>query len=1034
MTTQPTPIEELPEPEYFPAHQHQDEERVSHLDDTQHPDHADAGGAPLSPLTSRSQMREMANRMDDDLALREVEREASHNASVKELARSSTNLSAKKSVDEFEAATNPLHNQVGGYNPPENPTTSVARIVVRLHNSSSLVRYLTYIVPVVLILLIPLLVGALAYPNADVGGVYLMWFCVWLEIFWLTLWAGRLVSRCLPHAFTLLSSLFTNNVKKYRDLGRQLEMPFAIFLWWLGVEISFLPTMNNHHVNGSKSSYHWEIVVNKIIVSFFVGVILNLVEKIIIQLIAISFHLRTYSDRIEINKFQIGSLTKLYMFSKEKIGQSDQEFDEQKTTNGFSARNPLQYADRATRMARGALTKVGNVAAGIAGDFTGRRIKTSEAHTVVLTLLNSVSGSQILARRLYRTFVREGFETVFPGDLKSAFDDGDEAEAAFAMFDRDMNGDISMEELETACVEVGRERKAITASLKDLDSVVSKLDNCFMFLVLVITVLVFISLISASTAGVLTSAGSTILALSWLFSASAQELLQSVIFVFVKHPFDVGDRITVYSTTSATGEDYFVKAISLLYTEFKKMEGHVVQAPNSYLNNLFILNQRRSGGLAEAVPIIIKFGTTLEQIEYLRLRLLEFVRSEKREYQSNILTEMRSVNENFSITLNVLFFYKSSWQNEALRLQRRNKFICHLMLALQNADIQGPKSNMPGDNPDSPYYITYQGHPPSYSAVANQDNESETRDVLGSLHGDSPRVAPVNSHHGTTGFSPHRQPSILRNRSVSSRRPRADSVGPSRHVDFSLGMSSLQQDDIVPDVLEDRGPGRLARIIRSVNNEESQREERDKQMERKMERSTSRAAKSGGRSSHDEPDLARVASRGSNTSASRPSIASSLRPRFLSRRLGHDSPHSGAFSAANGDEDLEQGRFDINEPKTTVSNSNLRRAATSYPHQSPPQHLPVPHIPPPSSNHHSSPLSRSVEPRPGSQGGQSDDGESVRSTNRPRSITVGAVEKRGDQAGSTGVPSPQMHSPSAGPSTLRQVQSLENLELKSLGR
>jgi hypothetical protein len=34
------------------------------------------------------------------------------------------------------------------------------------------------------------------------------------------------------------------------------------------------------------------------------------------------------------------------------------------------------------------------------------------------------------------TFVRDGFETVFGGDLKAAFDDGEEAEAAFAMFDQ----------------------------------------------------------------------------------------------------------------------------------------------------------------------------------------------------------------------------------------------------------------------------------------------------------------------------------------------------------------------------------------------------------------------------------------------------------------------------------------------------------------------------------------------------------------------------------------------------------------------
>ena len=77
-------------------------------------------------------------------------------------------------------------------------------------------------------------------------------------------------------------------------------------------------------------------------------------------------------------------------------------------------------------------------------------------------------------------------------------------------FDRDLNGDISMSELEAVCVEIGRERKSITASLKDLDSVVSKLDAILLFFVLVITLLVLISLISTSAAGVLTSAGSAV--------------------------------------------------------------------------------------------------------------------------------------------------------------------------------------------------------------------------------------------------------------------------------------------------------------------------------------------------------------------------------------------------------------------------------------------------------------------------------------------------------------------------------------------
>jgi hypothetical protein len=143
----------------------------------------------------------------------------------------------------------------------------------------------------------------------------------------------------------LISSLFTNNDKKWRDLGKALEVPATLFFWWLAIEISFLPTMKNHHLNGNKGTRDWENTVNKIIVSIFVGACLNFFEKVIIQLIAISFHLRTYADRIEINKFQISSLVKLYVFSKDKIAMDDSEFEPTTATGASSgARTPMVYA------------------------------------------------------------------------------------------------------------------------------------------------------------------------------------------------------------------------------------------------------------------------------------------------------------------------------------------------------------------------------------------------------------------------------------------------------------------------------------------------------------------------------------------------------------------------------------------------------------------------------------------------------------------------------------------------------------------
>lgn len=747
---------------------------------------------------------------------------------------------APEPLDEFDTATNPIHERTAVYKPPEHPSTKVARFFKAVHQSSFLVRYFTYIAPVAFLLSIPIFIGAFLPrgQNASVGGVELLWFGVWLEIIWLTLWAGRVAARLIPYPLGLVSSLFTNNAKKWRDLGKALEIPATIFFWWLGIEVSFLPTMRNHMVRGADPHPEWQNVLNKIIVSIFVGAILNFVEKIIIQLIAISFHLRTYADRIEINKFQIGSLIKLYIFSKTKIAMEDAEFAEKPSGSQSGTRTPAMYAAQAQHAVTKAFAKVGDVAGQVAGDFTGKKIaKSDHPSQVVLTLLNTTSGSQVLARRLYRTFVRESCDFVSFDDLKAAFESEEEADAAFGMFDKDMNGDISMEELEAVCVEIGRERKSITNSLKDLDSVVSRLDDVLFFIVLVITVLVFISLISTAAAGVLTSAGSLVLGLSWLFSTTAQEFLQSCVFVFIKHPFDVGDRVAIYGNTGSSlkGDDYFVKKISLLYTEFKKMEGHVVQAPNSYLNNLFILNQRRSGSLAEAVPIVIKFGTTIEQIEALRNSLMEFVKTEKREYGANILTELREVDEVYSLTLNVVFFYKSNWQNELLRLQRRNKFICALMVSMQELGLEGPRRNQAGWSQDGPFYMQ---SPAGGSAYANEQHPNHHDGAAEGHSMQNITSAPI--HETPTTAPTLNHPSILRRRPSTGQlgRPRGESLSAmARRVDFSLGMKDVSSGEQLSDVYEDSERPRYEEVIREAN-----RIEEERRMSSSRDRSTTRTS------------------------------------------------------------------------------------------------------------------------------------------------------------------------------------------------
>lgn len=246
------------------------------------------------------------------------------------------------------------------------------------------------------------------------------------------------------------------------------------------------------------------------------------------------------------------------------------------------------------------------------------------------------------------------------------------------------------------------------------------------------------------------------------------------------------------------------------------MEGHVVQAPNSYLNELFILNVRRSGGLAEAVPMTFKYGTTLDQIETLRSKLLEFVKAEKREYQANILTELREVSEAHAITLNIIFFFKSNWQNELLRLQRRNKFICALMISMQELGIEGPRMRFPGQKESFPVYTQSM---PFNASHSGHGGTPDFPDGKPKAHDDSP----LDRTHGST------------------RRPRGESLAAmGRRVDFSLGMSSIAAGDLVGDVHDDRDADTKAKIPINVSSPSPSRKSHQSR-----DRSGSRARSSG---------------------------------------------------------------------------------------------------------------------------------------------------------------------------------------------
>jgi len=147
----------------------------------------------MSPAAQREQSR----RLDDDLEMLRVERvisiadrEAASIGRSRSMNRSRSRT-AGEPIDDFDVDTTPIHEKTKVYQPPANPSTKFAKFFKKVHNSSWLVRYFVYISPLAILLLIPVLLGLLVFKRTTVGGVELFWFGIWLEIVWLTLWAGR---------------------------------------------------------------------------------------------------------------------------------------------------------------------------------------------------------------------------------------------------------------------------------------------------------------------------------------------------------------------------------------------------------------------------------------------------------------------------------------------------------------------------------------------------------------------------------------------------------------------------------------------------------------------------------------------------------------------------------------------------------------------------------------------------------------------------------------------------------------------------
>lgn len=615
--------------------------------------------------------------------------------------------------------------------------TWAGKIYSKIYNFSVITRYLLYVVPIAVLIAVPLALGATIFPDARIVNMTMFHFSLWLMITWCSLWLSKLVAQFIPFLFQFLCGVVSPGTRKYSAILTNLEIPLSLVGWAVAALVSWVILSNG--------GGPWTARMQNILWACLASTVVLLAEKTLVQLIQISYHRKSFDDKIRQSKYDIYLITLLYDASRALFPVYCKEFAEEdysisdtlelvsgRTSRGGHKRSgsntPAKLLQNIGRVKDNITSAVGQVAQEVTGKKTV--FNPNAAHSIVVQALEKKHSTEALGRRLWLSFVLEGRDALYPDDIAEVLgpDRATEAEEAFVALDADGNGDISLDEMILRLGEMGRARHAITNSMRDVDQAIHVLDNLLMTAVFVAVVLIFVAWNVSNFTASLATTGTALLSLSFVFAATAQEVLGSCIFLFVKHPYDVGDRVDV------SEEHYVVERISLLYTIFRRLKDHKrTQVPHIVLNSLWIDNVSRSKAMREQLTMYVSFDTTMEDIALLKSEMEAFVQDKdnSRDFQTDVNIEVVGIAAMDKLELKIEILHKSNWANEAVRAARRSKFMCALVLALRKIPIYAPGGGgaPAGDKANPTYSVTISDDQAQVNAQAFDVDKDKSRMV-----------------------------------------------------------------------------------------------------------------------------------------------------------------------------------------------------------------------------------------------------------------------------------------------------------------
>lgn len=483
--------------------------------------------------------------------------------------------------------------------------------------------------------------------------------------------------------------------KKVLYFVYSLKKSFRVFIW-LGLILLAWGLLINHGVKRSKKTTKILNYITRGLASFVIGAALWMVKTFLVKLLASSFHVTNFFDRIQESILHQYILRTL---SGPRVMKLSERTDSSRTSGwlclkrlkkGKQVKKEDINIEKLKKMKRrkvsawtiGGLIKVirSSGLSTVSGALD--EIVDEEEHGQRKGDITNEWEAKAAAYRIFNNVAKRGSKHIDEDDLLD-FLTVEEVDNLLLLFEETgEKGQINKSSFRDWVVNVYNERKILAHSLNDTKTAIEELTKVTSIILVIMIIIIWLLLMGFATTKVLVFISSQLLLVVFMIGNACKTAFEATIFVFVMHPFDVGDRCVI------DGVQMIVEEMNILTTIFLRYDGEKIAYPNSILATKAISNFNRSPEMGDFVNFSVDVSTSAEDIVALKAGIKKYLESKPQHWRPDHSVLIRDIEDINEMKMALYMTHTINFQNYGDKSTRRSDLLYELKNIFEKLGIK----------------------------------------------------------------------------------------------------------------------------------------------------------------------------------------------------------------------------------------------------------------------------------------------------------------------------------------------------------